>query len=248
MMSLRALVSIPVVLLALTACGGTEETAVAGVASASDLDESIQDAAELATEAAAEDGDGEVTAEEAGLALAVCMRESGFEDFPDPEIDENGNVNLRAAITASGVDLQADGFRDQITLCRDEVGADNFGAGNRGEQREAIQEQLLSYTQCLRDEGLDVGDLGAPGEGGQQAGQQGGQQGGQNADGNGAGNGPGRAQGNVGTTEGRGARIAQTLGLDVEDPATAEALEACDDVLVQAFAGVGAGQPAADNN
>lgn len=243
-MKRRGLFFIALFFLLLTACGGGEETSVAGVASASDLDETLEDATELATETAADatNADAAVTAEEAGLALAVCMRESGFDDFPDPQIDENGNVNLRAAITASGVDFQADGFRDQITVCRDEVGAENFGTGARGEQREAIQEQLLDYTQCLRDEGLDVGDLGAPGEGGQQGGQ------GQNADGAGAGNGQGRAQGNVGTTEGRGARIAQALGLDAEDPDTADALAACDDVLVQAFAGVGGQPPATDNS
>ena len=245
-MKLRRVCFIFLIVLTLAACGGAEETSIAGVASASDLDETLEDATELATETAADatNADAAVTAEEAGLALAVCMRESGFDDFPDPQIDENGNVNLRAAITESGIDFQADGFRDQITACRDEVGAENFGAGARGEQREAIQEQLLDYTQCLRDEGLDVGDLGAPGEGAQQGGQQGGQ--GQNADG--AGNGQGRAQGNVGTTEGRGARIAQALGLDAEDPDTADALAACDDVLVQAFAGVGGGQPPATDN
>lgn len=231
---LLLILSLSVVLMA---CGGGEETTTDGVASAADLDGSVEDATNLATDVAADPADDAgQTAEEAGLALAACMRESGIDDFPDPQLDENGNLNLRAP---SGVDAQAEGFRDQLNVCRDEVGAENFGAGARGNQREGIQEQLLGYTQCLRDEGLDVGDVGAPGEGGQQ---------GQNAEGDGDGNGQGRAQGAGGTTGSRSARIAQALGLDTEDPATVEALAACDEVLVQAFAGVGGGQPPATDN
>lgn len=246
-MNFRGLTLALLLALALAACGGgADNTPTTGVASASDLDETQDESNEPELENTAETGDtAPATAEEAALALAACMRESGFDAFPDPQIDENGNVNLRAAIAESGVDFQDDGFREQIATCRDEVGAENFGAGARGEQREAIQEQLLTYTQCLRDQGLDVGDLDlAAGPG---AGQRG--EGGPGGDGAQGGDGAGRgqAQGNDGNVDRRAARIARALGLDLEDPATSEAIAACDEVLAEAFAGLGVGQPPAAN-
>lgn len=221
----------------LMACSGGEETTTEGVASAADLDGAVENAEDVAAVAVTNDGEA-LTAEEAALELSVCMRDNGWPDFPDPVIGDNGALNLRAAIGDSGIDATDEGFRDQITICRETSGADNLGAGARGEGREQIQEQLLGYTQCLRDEGLDVGDLGAPGEG---AGQ--GNNAGQGTDGDGPG--AGRAAGNVGNVGGRGDRIAQALGLDASDPATEAALAACDEILTEAFAGIGGNRPEA---
>ena len=128
------------------------------------------------------------------------------------------------------------------------------------------------YTQCLRDEGLDVGDLefgGGPGAGGGNGGggagggNGGGGAGGGNAgngdggngDGNGGG-GAGRAQGNGGAGFDPSTRIAGALGLDLEDAAVTAALEVCAPVLEEAFAGFGGGAggggganaPAANND
>ena len=240
-----------VVFLAACSGGADGDVTAGGVASASDLNETVQDAEDVANDIVAADSgdDAAVSAEDAGLALAQCMRDNGIADFPDPTVDANGNLNLRAALADSGLDFQDEGFREQITACQEEVGADNFGAGARGNQREGIQEQLLSYTQCLRDEGLDVGDIefgGGAGQGGNGGGQgqnaQGQGQGG-NGGGNGDGAGAGRAQGQGGAGQGggQGGRIANALGLDAEDPATAAALTACEDVLAEAFAGFGGG-------
>ena len=211
------------------ACGG-DDVSTDGVASVSNLQSNEIPAAD-----AVETSSGEITAEEAGLAVSACMRDKGWDDFPDPIIGDNGQPNLQAAIAQSGLDFADSDFRTEVTECRDEVGADSFGAGGRGDVREQIQENLLLYTQCLRDEGLDVGDLGAPGQG-------------QQGNGQGA---AGRARGGGGSTQERSARLAEALGLDAQDPETALALEACDDVLVEAFAGApGAGgtpPPASDN-
>ena len=242
-----------------TACGGAAENASGGVASAADLEDAPTTTETVDNEGGAEEdaaGDADLTVEEAGLALAVCMRDNGFPDFPDPEIDGNGGLNLRAIIADSGVDFNDPDFRTQIQTCAGEVGADNLGGGgNRADIQNGVQENLLVYTQCLRDEGLDVGDIdfgggiggGAGGAGGGAGGAGGGGAGGGGAGGgdganagNGDGNGPG-PQGNGGAGGGPGNRIAQFLGLDADDPATAEALAACEDVLAEAFAGIGGG-------
>lgn len=218
--------------LTLAACGSGDDDITDGVASVSDLDESVQDAESVAAAAAADadsDNSDDQTAEEAALALSACMRDNGYAEFPDPVIGDNGAPNLRAAIAESGVDLGDPDFREQIETCGDEVGGDNIGAGARNVNREQSQEQLLIYTQCLRDEGLDVGDLGAPGQGQDQAQGDGGEPG------------AGRAQAGAGARGDRSERFANSLGLDTDDPATAAALDACAPVLEEALAGVGAG-------
>lgn len=249
--------------LLLAACGGGDEPATGGVASASDLDESVASAEAAAADAVAtEDAAGDVTAEEAALAFSQCMRDNGFPQFPDPEIGGNGNLNFRGGLQDAGIDFQSEEFQSQLALCQDEAGADNFGAGARNnDARAGVQENLLSYTQCLRDEGLDVGDLGGggPGAGGPGGGNGpgggGNGAGGNGGGGNGDGGGPGagQARGNGGAGVDRSARLAQVLGLDVADPAVAAALETCEPVLEEAFAGAFGGNapgaaPAADNN
>lgn len=235
----RLVVLVACLVLLTAACGGGDEETTDGVASVSDLDETEENATAVAASVAAEEeatSSDAATAEEAALAVSACMRENGFEDFPDPVIGDNGAPNLRAAIAESGVDFTDPSFREQIETCVEDSGAANFGTGARGNFREQIQEQLLGYTQCLRDEGLDVGDLGAPGQGQ-----------GQGAQGD---DGAGRPQRGPGNLEDRSERIASALGLDVDDPDTAAALEACDSVLTEAFAGIvggpGAGPAPAD--
>lgn len=224
---LKSVVVVAALVFLTAACGGGSEAATDGVASVSDLDETVEDAAEVAAGVAASDesdsGSDTQTAEEAALAISGCMRDNGWDSFPDPVIGDNGAPNLRAAIAESGVDFSDPTFRDQIERCSEETGADNFGTGARGDVREQVQEQLLGYTQCLRDEGLDVGDLTPPGQ-----------------DGAGAGQGAGRPQGGGGL-EDRSDRIADGLGLDSGDPETAAALDTCEPVLEEAFAGLAGG-------
>ena len=216
----------------LSACGGGDDPATTGVASATDLDEAAASAEELASDAVEEaEATGDVTAEEAALAFSQCMRDNGFADFPDPEIGANGQPNLRAAFQNANIDFQSEEFQTAANACRDDVGADNFGAGGGGggDARAGIQENLLVYTQCLRDEGLDVGDIefGGGGAGG--------------GDGAGNGDGAGRAQGNGGAGQDPSTRIARFLDLDLEDPAVSAAIDACAPVLEEAFAGFGGG-------
>ncbi len=225
-----------------TACGAESETSTGGVTSVSDLDETLEDVAAVvaereanqpattvatSTESAGPSGDEPATAEEAVLALSACMRDNGWEDFPDPTFDAAGNPQLRQAVLASGIDFSDPAFREQIDVCVETSGADRFGTGNRAQQQNQLQERLLGYTQCLRDEGLDVGDVDPtnPGAGNGQAAR------------------PGQARGNIGTVEGRSSRVAQFLGLDPDDPDTGAALEACDAELVAAFAGGPGGAP-----
>ncbi|MGI9606109.1 MAG: hypothetical protein ACR2P0_08225 [Acidimicrobiales bacterium] len=216
----------------LLACSGADDTTTEGVASVDDL---VEPATEVAEDRVADDtagATGEVSVEDAGLAFATCMRENGFADFPDPTVEADGRLNFRELLFSGVIDPRDPEVRSQLEACRDEIGAENLGVTGRGIDRDAIAEQLLTYTDCLRAEGLDVGDLTLPGQGGQGA-QGNPPDDAQNADAQGQGRG-------TGTIEDRSARIANGLGLDPEDPATSAALDACEETLESVFAGLGA--------
>ena len=107
-----------------------------------------------------------------------------------------------------------------------------------------LQDALVEYTDCIRDQGFDVGDitLGGPGPGGPNA------DGAQNAPEAGQGQGDnargGNRQGGFGDPA---QRLANRLGLDMEDPDVQAALEVCQPIIDEAFTGFGpgAGGPAA---
>lgn len=243
----RILAAVAALAVLLAACGGGDGDAAetAGVASVDDLDEATTDAVDVAEdEAAAEVSTDD--AEEIVLAMSQCMRDNGWNDFPDPVPDGNGGFGLRNAILTSGIDFQDPAFREQLEVCQAESGADQLGTGARNNNREALEEGLLVYTDCLRAEGLDVGDLTFDGgQGGQAQGQ--GQAQADGADGEGR----GQPQGQGGAGGDRAERIANRLGLDLEDPDVVAALDACEPTLDEALAGFGQGggqQPAASTD
>ena len=91
------------------------------------------------------------------LALSACMREQGIENFPDIGVGPDGALDL-AAVFQSGVDLQSPDFATALQACQDNVADITFSAAAVPDPA-AIADQLFGFTQCLRDEGLDVGDV-----------------------------------------------------------------------------------------
>ena len=225
--------------LVLAACGGSgdDETQVATL--------SGDDAA------ASDDGTGdaegaEVDTSEALLEYAACMRENGV-DMEDPTFDADGNLQGGGfgggAGGDQGFDPRSDEFQTAQEACGDLLEGVTFGGpgGGGGFDGSAIQDALTSFTQCLRDEGIQVDDvtLGGPG---------GGADGGPPADGEAPEGGPGG--GFAGTPPGDGEapeggpggggfdpsdRIIEQLDLDDEDPAVQAALEVCQPELESAF-------------
>ncbi len=227
----------------LTACGSSAENAESGdqqqdgeVATLID-DEvaSLSDAAE-ATESSDSNQSAEATVdpEQAALAFSQCMRDEGI-DFPDVGIDAEGNVNLRESFEGLERD---DDLRAAREACQEHIEAGGFGGrGDREAAQAGIEEGLIAFTDCIRDEGFDVGDITLGG--GQGQGQQ--QDQAQNqteAEGDGQGQGQGQRQ--EGERErgfgNRQARLIEQLGLDAEDPEVQAALETCDPFLEEAFA------------
>ena len=177
-------------LLVLAACGGgdSDDSApvieVQGGETASAVDGGV--------DAAVADG-ATATDEEQALAFAECMRDNGVEDFPDPTLDADGSVDFGVGPGAGGggFDAQADGVQEAFTACQSELEGASFLPGD-GDLTE-IEDDLLEFAECLRDEGLDVDDpdLDSFGPGG----------------------------------DGNATPFGD--GFDPQDPANAEAIEAC---------------------
>ncbi len=222
-------------LLMLTGCGTSSGSDATGdVASLG----GIVDGAETAA-AAPED-----TAQ-AALDYTQCMRDNGV-DMADPTFDADGNIEGGLAVGGGaggdiGVDPRSEEFQAAISACSDLLDGLDLGGGRGGDfDRSTIEDGLLAYTACLRDEGLSVDDItfGAPGaDGTERAGGQAPADSADQADGFAGRDRP--AAGEGGRPGGQGvdpsAQIVAQLGLDQDDPEVAAALDACAPVLESAF-------------
>lgn len=182
------------------------------------------------TGAAADEG--EMTADEAALALSECLRDEGL-DVPDIGVDASGNIDLRGAF--QDLDPGDESFRDAMDVCREVLAGVEFGGGGRGalEDNTEIQDAFLEFSDCIRAEGFeDVPDLTFGGSGAGQTGE------------GAAADGPGRGDREGGFGD-RTGLFAERLGLDPEDPDVVAALDVCSPIIDQAFTDAGVGQPGA---
>ncbi len=181
----------------------------------------------------------DASAEEQALAFAQCMRDNGI-DFPDPTVNADGSPSFEGAFGRSqegGFDPGDTSFRDAMDSCdslmQGIVMANGRGGPGGNFDPEAIQEAMLPYTECLREQGLDVGDLTmqrpddtvrtipdvAPSGGGTAV--------------------SGPPQGEAGGGFNRADMFARMLGQDPTDPAWIAANDACGLLLDDAFGGQG---------
>ena len=102
--------------------------------------------------------------EERLLAFAECMRENGV-DFPDPVVEADGTVTFGFRPGGGGGGLQRLGEigRDPDTpaaraACEGLIEGLAFGPGQGGFDLIELQDTLLEFAQCMRDNGVDMGD------------------------------------------------------------------------------------------
>lgn len=161
--------------LAAAACGGgDDETASAApvvVVEGAD-DTAADDATSPADDTAADDGtatiddatssaptvDADATDEELALAFADCMRDEGI-DFPDPTVAADGSVSLIPPGGAAnlGFDPGSPEFESATDMCGPLIQGASFLPANDLDITE-IEDNLLLFTECLRDLGFDVDD------------------------------------------------------------------------------------------
>ena len=102
--------------------------------------------------------------EERLLAFAECMRENGV-DFPDPVVEADGTVTFGfrpgggggglGRLREIGQDSDLPAARD---ACSGMLEGLAFGPGQGGFDLIELQDTLLAFAQCMRDNGVDMGD------------------------------------------------------------------------------------------
>jgi hypothetical protein len=65
------------------------------------------------------------------LALAQCIRDSGYPEYPDPAIGTDGRLQRGGGreMASLGFDPRSEEFREVASSCRDEIGLEEFGPG-----------------------------------------------------------------------------------------------------------------------
>ncbi len=156
--------AIAALVLIVSACGAAAEADDNGLAT-------LEGGAAVQGDAAPSE---EVDPETALLEFAACMRDSGFPEFPDPEVGADGNIEFGLrGLAETGIDPRSDEFRTARETCGQilEGLALGPGRGGQGFEDSEFQDQLLEFAACLREGGFDVDDpdfsgVRAPGEGG----------------------------------------------------------------------------------
>ncbi len=157
----KIMLLVAVMALVATACGGSAD-ADDGVAS---LDGSLQ--LDGATDTTAP----VLSEEEALLAFTACLRDAGV-DIDDPTVDSEGNLRIARPNAGAGSGGDSGNFdREAFRAARDECGEflEGVALGFRDTDRTEIEDQLLEFAACVRDNGYDIDDpdfSSTPGQGG----------------------------------------------------------------------------------
>jgi hypothetical protein len=151
---------IAVLALVAAACGGSGSDDGEGVASLTDANSALDDAA-----AAAEEIPDPVDAEQALLAFTQCLRDEGL-DIADPTVDSDGNPRLSRP--DFGEDGPPEGFRESAEACQELLEGVTLGRQQR--DLTEFQDTFLEFASCMRDNGYDMPDpdfsnFGQPGQG-----------------------------------------------------------------------------------
>lgn len=156
---MRRMIILSVLALVLAACGTTSDSEVA----------TLEDTGTTVPQSSADQQDGD--AEEALLTFARCMRDNGVPEFPDPELDQNGNLRIFGGGGGPG-QLGAD--RSTLEAAFDECGDVIEGLISevfRNIDQSEFQDNFLEFAACMRDQGIDMPDPDfsggfGPGQGG----------------------------------------------------------------------------------
>lgn len=160
--------ALALVALALVAagCGGANGDGVASLE-----DDTVTDPLAAGEEIAGDDNnpsEGDVDQEQALLDFTQCMRDEGI-DIADPEVDADGN--LRPSRPEPGT-LEREDIQAAREACSEFL--EGVTLGFRDQDRTEIEDTLLEFAACMRDNGYDMPDPDLSFEPGSGGGGQGG--------------------------------------------------------------------------
>lgn len=99
----------------------------------------------------------EPTDEEITTNFTVCMRDHGL-DVPDPELNADGSIDWEDIKQAINQDPKSNKSSKALEECLPLLEGATFSEKKAPEDEIELQDDLLAFAQCLRDEGIDVLD------------------------------------------------------------------------------------------
>ena len=98
----------------------------------------------------------EADSEQVILAFAQCMRDNGVPNFPDPEMDSNGNLRLFGGGGSGELEVDQGTLQAAFEECSPLVEGliQNF----RNLDQSEFQDSFLEFAACMRDQGVDMPD------------------------------------------------------------------------------------------
>lgn len=79
-------------------------------------------------------------------------------NIPDPELNADGSVDLGTLKESFDVGPKDSRSSTALEECLPLLAGATFSQGAKEEDEIQLQDDLLAFTQCLRDEGIDVPD------------------------------------------------------------------------------------------
>lgn len=131
--------------LVVAACGGSDDDGVATLETDAAVEQEVSDATEGADD------------EQALLAFSACMRDNGVDQFPDPVLNADGSVDFGGGSDPFG-DADQDVAEAAVNACLDELEGLSFAPGGSDFDFNEIQDSLVEFAQCMRDNGVDFDD------------------------------------------------------------------------------------------
>jgi hypothetical protein len=96
--------------------------------------------------------------EDAALAFADCMRDNGIEDFPDPQVDEDGGISIGDSLADQRDTADFQAAEDACEPALDATEPAPQGPRLPPDQVAELQEQWLAVAECVRAQGHEIDD------------------------------------------------------------------------------------------
>jgi hypothetical protein len=93
-------------------------------------------------------GDNPVSAHDASVTFAECMRSHGVNAFPDP--DTSGSLTIDGVLNGSSLDPNSASWKQAMAACQDLAPPGFTGTTVTAAQLQA----RLTFAQCIRDHGV----------------------------------------------------------------------------------------------
>ena len=97
------------------------------------------------------------TDEQITTNFTVCLRDHGT-NIPDPELNADGSIDLGTLKESFDVGPKDSRSSKALEECLPLLAEATFSQGANEEDEIQLQDDLLAFIQCLRDEGIDVPD------------------------------------------------------------------------------------------